>query len=62
MNFHTKITNNDKLGNAVVCLGIVGSALLNALVVSCAYFRGVRKGFDVYEEYIEKETEDGSEE
>lgn len=61
MNFLSKIANNEKLADGLVFAGIFGSAICSAISITAAYFRGVRRGVDLRDDYYEKENENGGE-
>lgn len=55
---YTRIANNEKLATGLVVAGIFGSAIFNAVAITAAYFRGMRKGVDIRDDYYyEKEID-----
>ena len=62
MNIFSKVANNEKLADALVYVGIFGSAIFSSIAMCAAYLRGMRKGVDVRDDYYyEKEINDGRE-
>ena len=63
MNFLTRLANNEKLADTLVYVGIAGSAFFSALAAGAAYFRGMRRGVDIRDDYYyEKEMKNGRDE
>lgn len=56
MNFLSRLANNEKAADTLVYVGIFGSSLFSAIAIGAAYFRGLRKGVDIRDDYYyEKE-------